>query len=464
MQTPTGIPIRRRALPGRVAPVTVPVVPSTPAPMARTGFLWPKHLAYAVLALAVVVSLSEIGLRVYDSATGQVTRRQLYDRGLLCKSWFVHHTLRPSQVFAVKHPDRDEKIRVAINSLGYRGPEPRIPKPAGVYRVVCLGDDQTFGQAVPLDATWPARLESIWKDATPLKIEVLNAAVPGYCPLLQYLQLKLQLGSLQPDLVIAQFDPSDVAEDYACRRQLLTSADRVPLSCSHPDLYLKRGELNKPVNQPWLLPEVLKTEVAKFWTDRMLTESSKTIDSPQGKYAWIEDSPPDLDVYVDQCLAPLLRMQRHCDALGIDFVVVVQPAAWQVSPTATPGEAARAAAGIAPGAEYGGNGPSQRLREFCDEAGIALVDLTEPFRRQEESDTLFWTESPTLSDRGHELVGRTLARRLVGLLPGQPVPAAPSAVESHPDELTRKPRPNPLGGATVARPGRGGFESGTARE
>ena len=260
--------------------------------MARTGFLWPKHLAYAVLALAVVVSLSEIGLRVYDSATGQVTRRQLYDRGLLCKSWFVHHTLRPSQVFAVKHPDRDEKIRVAINSLGYRGPEPRIPKPAGVYRVVCLGDDQTFGQAVPLDATWPARLESIWKDATPLKIEVLNAAVPGYCPLLQYLQLKLQLGSLQPDLVIAQFDPSDVAEDYACRRQLLTSADRVPLSCSHPDLYLKRGELNKPVNQPWLLPEVLKTEVAKFWTDRMLTESSKTIDSPQGKYAWIEDSPP----------------------------------------------------------------------------------------------------------------------------------------------------------------------------
>jgi hypothetical protein len=432
--------------------------------MARSGFLWPKHFAYAVVALVVVAGLSEIGLRVYDSATGQVTRRQLYDRGLLCKSWFVHHTLRPSQVFAVKHPDRDEKVRVAINSLGYRGREPRIPKQAGVYRVVCLGDDQTFGQAVPLEATWPSRLEALWKDATPLEIEVLNTAVPGYCPLLEYLQLKLQLSSLQPDLVIAQFDPSDVAEDYACRRQLLTSADRIPLSCSHPDLHLKRGELKKPVNQPWLLPEVLKTEVARFWADRMLTESSKTIDSPQGKYAWIEDQAPDLEVYVEQCLDPLLRMQRHCDALGIDFVVVVTPAAWQVSPEATPGEAARMAAGIIVGTEYRGNGPSKRLRDYCDATGMALVDLTEPFRRQEGGASLFWSESPALSDRGHELVARTLARRLVGLLPGQPSPGAPSEAVSQPEELTRKPRPDPLGGAAVAGPDRRGFESETARE
>jgi len=396
--------------------------------MPRSGFLWIKHLFYALVALAVVVCLVEVGLRVYDSATGQVTRGRLYDHGLLCKSWFVHHTLRPGQVFSIKHPDNDERIRLAVNSYGYRGREPQIPKPVGTYRVVCLGDEQTFGQALPLEQTWPLRLAELWKERAPLEVEAVNAAVPGYCPLLMYLQFKLQLVALAPDLVVAQIDPSDIAEDYTCRRQLLTSADRLPLSCAHPDLRMKRGESNQPAS-PWLLPEFVKQHGAALWAEKMLTEPSRSIDAPQAKYAWLEDEPPDWSVYIEQAMAPLALLQKLCDSLECDFVVVAVPAPWQVSGRASAGGDVRAKAGVGPDAVYRSDRPAQLLREFAEKHGIALVDLTGSFRKQESPETLYWTNAAALSDRGHELAARVLARRLAPLLPGGGRPVAPTGDE-----------------------------------
>src|SRR5580692_83909 len=117
--------------------------------MIRSCLLWIKHLVYAVVVLAILACLLEIGLRVYDSATAQVTRRELYDRGMVCKNWFVHHTLKPSRVFAAKNPDSGQRVRVAVNSLGFRGSEPAVPKPRGTIRIVCLGDDATFAPAIP---------------------------------------------------------------------------------------------------------------------------------------------------------------------------------------------------------------------------------------------------------------------------------------------------------------------------
>lgn len=411
--------------------------------MARSGFLWVKHLCYALIALVVVVCLGEIGLRVYDSATGQVTRSRLYDHGLICKSWFVHHTLRPAQVFSVKHPDRDERIRLAINSFGFRGREPQIPKPAGVYRVVCLGDEQTFGQAVPLDETFPHRLAEAWRDQSPVKVDPINAAVPGYCPLLMYLQLKLQLGTLSPNLVIAQFDPSDISEDYACRRQLLTSADRQPLSCSHPDLRMKRSEGKLPAS-PWLLPELLKQHGATLWAEQMLTEPSRSIDSPQARYAWLEDEPPDWSVYIEQALEPLSQMQSLCDSMACDFVVVVVPAPWQLGAGVCSGPNVREQAGVTRNAEFRSERPAEILREYAEKHGIALIDLTGTFSKQPETDTLFWQNAAALSDRGHELVSRTLARRLAPLLPGAtqrtPNSSSPPETEHNADIQESDPR------------------------
>src|SRR5579872_6776339 len=182
--------------------------------MIRSCFLWVKHLVYAVAVLATLACLLEIGLRVYDSATAQVTRRDLYDRGLVCKNWFVHHTLKPSRVFAVNNPDTGERVRVAVNSLGVRGVEPEIPKPRGTLRIVCLGDDSTLATFIPEADTFCSQLRQELTTQLNRPVEVINAGVPDYCPLLSYLQLRHELLAREPDLVILNFDPSDVADDY----------------------------------------------------------------------------------------------------------------------------------------------------------------------------------------------------------------------------------------------------------
>src|SRR5262245_51339717 len=123
--------------------------------MIRSTFHWLKHLVYAVLILATLGGLAEVGLRVYDSATGgQVTHRPQHDKGLVCKSWFVYQTLKPAHSFAVKNPDTNERVTVAINSVGLRGGEVAIPKRQGTFRIVCLGDERTLSPQVIEEQTF----------------------------------------------------------------------------------------------------------------------------------------------------------------------------------------------------------------------------------------------------------------------------------------------------------------------
>ncbi len=218
--------------------------------MIRSCFLWCKHLVYAVAVLALVACLAEVALRVYDSATAQVTRRDLYDRGLVCKSWFVHHTLKPSHGFAAKCPDTGERVRVAINSRGLRGPEPIVPKPAGTYRILCLGDESTFQHADAEAETFCAILQTeLAGRRAPQSVEVLNAGVPDYCPLLSYLQFRHELLSLQADLVVLNFDMSDVADDYHLRRHAVIDPEGTPVNCPHPALEMPQPIENRAVKE-----------------------------------------------------------------------------------------------------------------------------------------------------------------------------------------------------------------------
>ncbi len=67
-------------------------------------------------------------------------------------------------------------IEARINGLGLRGPEQQGEKPAGVRRVLMLGDSVTFGQGVYEEDTFARRLERSLGRGW----EVLNAGVPMY--------------------------------------------------------------------------------------------------------------------------------------------------------------------------------------------------------------------------------------------------------------------------------------------
>lgn len=85
-----------------------------------------------------------------------------------------------------------------VNSAGLRGLREYEPnKPAGVKRIVVIGDSFTFGEDVRDEEVYPARLEELLDG-----MEVLNLGVRGYGTDQQVLRMQLTGFAHQPDLVI----------------------------------------------------------------------------------------------------------------------------------------------------------------------------------------------------------------------------------------------------------------------
>jgi len=100
------------------------------------------------------------------------------------------------------HPD-GEVLTKTSNSLGFRGREVVMPKPAGIYRIVCLGGSTTYSDAVGDADAYPLLLEQQLRKARPDKdIEVINAGVPSYTTAETLPNLAFRCIDLQPDAIV----------------------------------------------------------------------------------------------------------------------------------------------------------------------------------------------------------------------------------------------------------------------
>jgi lysophospholipase L1-like esterase len=113
---------------------------------------------------------------------------------------------------------------VSTNAQAFRADYAIGRKPAGTFRVVCLGDSVTFGYRVP--AVWPERpndynpewqpfpmlIEKALLKTNPNRsIEVFPMAVPGYTSHQGLAWLRRDIDYLQPDVVIVSFGWNDVS-------------------------------------------------------------------------------------------------------------------------------------------------------------------------------------------------------------------------------------------------------------
>ncbi len=103
-------------------------------------------------------------------------------------------------------------VQVSINSRGLRDQEYSPAKPAGVYRIVMLGDSTTLGWGVPLDQTVAKILErELNRAGVPgyRRIEVINAGVGNYGTVQEVEHYKIYDRALHPDLLILQYFIND---------------------------------------------------------------------------------------------------------------------------------------------------------------------------------------------------------------------------------------------------------------
>lgn len=97
-----------------------------------------------------------------------------------------------------------EHGKLSINSMGFRGPEVAMPKPAKRLRIVALGSSTTFDPYVSdYSRTWAARALAALSDHFPrCDFDVVNAGVPGFgtSRLIKY--FRHYVSRIDPDIVL----------------------------------------------------------------------------------------------------------------------------------------------------------------------------------------------------------------------------------------------------------------------
>lgn len=171
--------------------------------------------------------------------------------------------------------------RVITNSQGLRSEkEFALPKPAGKFRILAIGDSLTFGPYVNQQDTYPNRLGQDLVNAD-INAEVINAGISGYTleDELSYLQEKGI--HLQPDLVILQVFQNDVSDYNPPTRQLFSRKLHKQSNPVFSTIYnLAKQSATLTVIEKYLAAQQVKTARQKFTA----SVNNSSVDDLYSKY------------------------------------------------------------------------------------------------------------------------------------------------------------------------------------
>lgn len=90
------------------------------------------------------------------------------------------------------------------NALGFRGREIAVPKPPGVFRIVCLGGSTTYSDAVARpEESFPAEMAAFLRTATGNHgVEVVNAGIAGATSAEVVQTVAFRVWRLDPDVLL----------------------------------------------------------------------------------------------------------------------------------------------------------------------------------------------------------------------------------------------------------------------
>jgi acyl carrier protein len=110
---------------------------------------------------------------------------------------------------------------VAINNLGFRGPDVAADKPDGTVRIAFLGSSTTFDRfSGGNDRTWPDGVVRLLAKAFPAAVlDYVNAGMPGHGTRQIGAMFRHHVAPLAPDLVVIRVNDLNADTAFAARRQ-----------------------------------------------------------------------------------------------------------------------------------------------------------------------------------------------------------------------------------------------------
>lgn len=169
---------------------------------------WMRSSAKMFAAICIAALVLEVTLRVATFAWYGGSQYHLYYGfhqwvgrvGISPWSTFQGEYYKFPPKYLLHGAEGQGRETASINSHGFRGPEFAATKPAGVFRVVCLGESSTFGYHNSDTETYPFLLQKLF-DREDLRVEVINAGFPYYNSGSIVSLLNAEILQYQPDLI-----------------------------------------------------------------------------------------------------------------------------------------------------------------------------------------------------------------------------------------------------------------------
>lgn len=325
---------------------------------------------------------------------------------------YRHHKLVPNTYSYFEQ--RDFAYYQRVNNAGLRGRDIDIRKPADRYRIAMLGDSFTMGKGVEDAETFSAQLEQMLKQGTlpftSKTVEVLNAGVDSYAPVLSYIQLTRDLEPLDPDMVVLNLDVSDLVQESTYRRQAVFDANGEVIA-------VRGAGRPEPLSErirAWTERHLYLTRLLLFHVNKLFDYKSLSVRTAiaqanfeVAKHTLAEDS-EQRDEQWRNMFGSILRIKSACDSRSRRFLLAVYPWGHQVSPTEwVPGRY-----GAIPANATVSDKSLDLILRFAERHGIEVLNFFPRFRAHDGKSALYFKYDNHMTREGHRLMALGFAKYL----------------------------------------------------
>ncbi len=192
--------------------------------------LWTALALLLLIALVVVVGAAETGLRLLMA--------KRHGTAATVEQYFA-----VDQRIGIPVPIASLRLgRIQTSSLGFRGPEIPVPKPADMKRIAFVGASTTWCAEVSgNDNVWTHLVtEDLRKHFQGSNIDYVNAGVPGYRAQDSLKNFEQRVAGLRPDIVVIYHATNDMSGEL---RRLAAANGLIPEAKGTPPSWLARQSL-----------------------------------------------------------------------------------------------------------------------------------------------------------------------------------------------------------------------------
>lgn len=324
---------------------------------------------------------------------------------------FRHHKLVPNSHSRIQ--SRDFSYVQRVNNFGLRGRDVELNKPVGTYRILMLGDSFTMGKGVQDNETFSVLLETSLNRTLAgcggNRVEVLNAGVDGYAPILSFIQLTRELQPVMPDLVVLNLDMNDLAGEAAYRRGAVKGPNGEVLAVP-----LVPGKAS-PIDRirSWSERHLFFTRALLFYVNELFDYRDIRVVVTQANpevlaHTLSHDTDPREDQWRN-LFDSVVKIQTYAEEHGIEFLLTTYPQGHQVNEHEwIPGRYS-----FVPEGSVVSDRSVDTISQFTAGEGIHFLSLFPDFRAYHGEEALYFPYDGHWTRVGHQVMAGRLEKYML---------------------------------------------------